>query len=143
MSQRDATDDSVVNGRSFPIAKRITCNDGFSLSVQATHGAYCSPRTNIATWYSVEVGYPTKAPELIMDYAEDKEKPTDTVYGYVPIGLVEQLIELHGGMADISTFKKWWNIVGSGIAPQEGEDQEQHVERVCRMAWYDSKEKVN
>ncbi len=142
MSQRDEKDPRVINDDSFPIAKRITCVDGFSLSVQATHGAYCSPRTNLARWDAVEVGFPSKEPELIMSYAEDKGNPTDTVYGYVPIGLVEELIELHGGMADISTFDKWWNIVGSGMAPEDGEDQEQHANRVSRKAWYDSKPKV-
>lgn len=81
----------------FPLSKRITCRDGFSLSVQATHGAYCSPRQNIGPWSSVEVGFPSAEPELIMSYAEQEETPTTTVYGYVPIELVEELIALHGG----------------------------------------------
>ena len=98
-SQRDMTSHEVLNNRSFPLAKRITCADGFSLSVQATHAAYCSPRNNTGPWYEVEVGFPSAAPELILSYAEEKDKPTETVYVYVPIELVEQLIELHGGMA--------------------------------------------
>lgn len=100
MNQRDTKDDDVRNDRSYPLSKRITCKDGFSLSVQATYGAYCSPRTNVAVWDEVEVGFPSTKPELIMDFVEDKEQPTETVYGYVPIGLVEELIELHGGMND-------------------------------------------
>lgn len=86
------------DGSHFPLAKRITCKDGFSLSVQATRGSYCSPRENLGPWYEVEVGFPSAEPELIMSYAEQPEKPTETVYGYVPIELVEQLIELHGGI---------------------------------------------
>jgi hypothetical protein len=82
----------------FPLAKRITCADGFSLSVQATHGAYCSPRRNVGPWYEVEVGFPSAEPEFIMEHADDKDKPTDTVYGYVPIEKVQALIDLHGGM---------------------------------------------
>jgi hypothetical protein len=81
----------------FPLAKRIVCADGFSLSVQATHGAYCSPRQNLGPWSAVEVGFPSAAPELIMEYAEQPEIPTETVYGYVPIELVERLIAMHGG----------------------------------------------
>lgn len=81
----------------FPLAKRIKCADGFSLSVQATWGAYCLPRRNLGPWHQVEVGFPSAKPELIMDYAEQPERPTETVYGYVPIKLVEQLIALHGG----------------------------------------------
>ena len=81
----------------LPLAKRIQCVDGFSLSVQATHGAYCYPRENLGPWYEVEVGFPSAEPELIMKYAEQPEKPTETVYGYVPIQLVAELIALHGG----------------------------------------------
>jgi len=98
-SQRDLSDERVLADYSFPLAKRITCADGFSLSVQATHGAYCTPRTNVGPWSEVEVGYPSTAPELIGSYAESPESPTDTVYPYVPVELVEQLIELHGGQA--------------------------------------------
>ena len=100
MSQRDAKSDAVMDDRDLPTAKRITCKDGFSLSVQATHGAYCSPRTNIGPWARVEVGFPSAPPELIMEYAENDSEPTDTVYGYVPIELVEELIALHGGPSE-------------------------------------------
>lgn len=85
---------------SFPLAPRIVCADGFSLSVQATHGAYCSPRQNLGPWYEVEVGFPSATPELIAHRAEDPDRPTETVYPYVDIELVEQLIALHGGPDD-------------------------------------------
>ena len=91
------TSEDVLNDYDLPISKRIICKDGFSLSVQATRGAYCSPRTNVGPWHAVEVGYPSSIPEFIMEFAENKEDPTDTVYGYVPIELVEKLIEFHGG----------------------------------------------
>jgi hypothetical protein len=81
----------------FPLARRINCVDGFSLSVQATHGAYCSPRENVGPWWQVEVGFPSATPELILHRAEDEERPTETVYPYVDIELVQQLIDLHGG----------------------------------------------
>lgn len=100
MSQRDLYDPKVTSNYSFPLAKRIVCSDGFSLSVQATHGAYCSPRENVGPWYEVEMGFPSEAPNAeIMAYAEDASKPKDTVYAYVPIELVEKLIEEHGGQA--------------------------------------------
>jgi hypothetical protein len=97
-SHRDMKDIKVLENDSFPMSPRITCKDGFSLSVQATHGAYCSPRNNTGPWSAVEVGFPSAEPELIMSYCEDPEKPTETVYGYVPIRLVEELIENHGGV---------------------------------------------
>lgn len=86
--------------RLFPMGRRITCKDGFSLSVQANRGAYCTPRDNDGPWQKVEVGFPSATPELIMEYAEDEDYPTDTVYGHVPVELVEQLVELHGGIVE-------------------------------------------
>ena len=81
------------------IFPRIYCADGFNISVQAHSGAYCSPRDGQGPWSLVECGYPSAEPELIMQYAEDKENPTATAYGYVPIDLVDQLLELHGGIS--------------------------------------------
>jgi len=98
MSQRDENDPKVRDDYSFPVVKRIQCTDGFSLSVQASHGAYCSPRTNLGPWDEVEVGFPSDVPTQIMQYAENPDAPTETVYGYVPIELVEELIAAHGGM---------------------------------------------
>jgi hypothetical protein len=98
MRQRDVNDERVTGDYSFPLAKRIECADGFSISVQASHGAYCSPRRNIGPWYQVECGYPSDVPAEIMSYAEQPENPTETVYGYVPIELVEELIAAHGGI---------------------------------------------
>lgn len=102
MSFRDREGMGFPEGKSgyrssFPLTKRIVCKDGFSLSVQASHGAYCSPRENLGPWYELEVGFPSAEPEVIMEYAEQPEKPTDTVYGYVPVELVQELIDLHGG----------------------------------------------
>ncbi len=99
MDARDQDDYEVRQDIRWPLAPRITCADGFSLSVQATHGAYCSPRTNIADWYEVEVGFPSEAPTEFASYAEDSERLTDTVYPYTPIELVVAEINKHGGIA--------------------------------------------
>lgn len=98
MKHRDANDPAVRNDDAFPCAPRIKCADGFSISVQATHASYCSPRTNVGPWYEVECGFPSDTPALIMMYSEDPTRPTNTVYVYVPIELVEELIEEHGGI---------------------------------------------
>ena len=45
-------------------------------------------------------GYPSVIEEELLDYAEDRLRPTKTVYGYVPVGLVEKIINKHGGIAD-------------------------------------------
>jgi len=35
----------------------------------------------------------------------------------------------------IDTFEKWWNEVGSGIAPKPTEDHEEHTKRVAYLLW--------
>ena len=81
--------------------KRLHCNDGFSMSVQAHYGVYCSPRVDPSEtgYYSeVEIGFPSEKEELLMGYVEDYDNPTDTVYGYVPVEVVQEVIEKHGGI---------------------------------------------
>jgi len=81
--------------------KRVVCKDGFSMSVQAHDGAYCEPRIdNAANYTEVEVGYPTQIEELLMPWCEDKDKPCNTVYGYVPVFTVHLVITKHGGMVE-------------------------------------------
>lgn len=78
---------------------RMECTDGFSMSVQGHYGAYSTPRDDFADSYSrVEVGYPSEAEELLVPYCGDASCPTETVYGYVPISVVEAVIEKHGGI---------------------------------------------
>lgn len=80
------------------VRSRIECADGFSLSVQASEMHYCSPRQNEGPWDSVELGFPSEVEEMLLDYAESPEAPTETVYGHVPLELVEALVEKHGGI---------------------------------------------
>lgn len=81
------------------LVRHLECNDGFTMSVQASEYNYCKPRRSDEDWYyAVEVGYPSDKPTSFIEYAEDPSQPTDTVYGYVPIELVEQEIALHGGL---------------------------------------------
>lgn len=78
---------------------RVHCEDGFSVSVQASQYHHCRPRIDNAEKYNaVELGYPNADDDLITDYAEDD---TDTVYGYVPVEIVDKLIEKHGGIVDL------------------------------------------
>ena len=87
-------------GEEYPEpVKRITCNDGFSISVQANRNVYCEPRKDRAWPYSeVELGFPNESDELIMRYAEDPDFYTETVYPFVPIDVVIELIDKHGGI---------------------------------------------
>jgi len=81
--------------------KRVVCVDGFSMSVQANYGAYCEPREDGAAEYSeVEVGFPSAVEPDLMNWVEDVDRPTETVYAYVPSNIVRSVIEKHGGMVE-------------------------------------------
>ena len=90
--------------------KRVICADGFEMSVQAHGGAYCSPRMDNAEKYtSVEIGFPSKKEPMIMQYCDEPGAPLDTVYGYVPVQTVTNVIAKHGGIVE--------GQVPRGVAP--------------------------
>jgi len=68
------------------------------MSVQGNEGAYCEPRDDHGPYTQVEVGFPNKTDDLLLPYAENKKKPTQTVYGWVPKSVVINVIVKHGGM---------------------------------------------
>tara|TARA_Y100000593_G_scaffold87788_1_gene168896 strand:- start:572 stop:871 length:300 start_codon:yes stop_codon:yes gene_type:complete len=79
--------------------KPILCADGFSMSVQASSGNYCTPRISGSDRYTaVEVGFPSHEEPLLLQYADDAANPTDTIYAYVPVQVVTDVIAKHGGM---------------------------------------------
>lgn len=81
------------------IFPRMECADGFSMSVQGHYGGYSTPRDDFAESYSlVEVGFPSAVEDLLMPYCGDADNPTETVYGYVPISVIEEVISKHGGL---------------------------------------------
>lgn len=87
------------------VRNRLICNDGFNMSVQGSRGHYCTPRTNTDSYQSLEIGFPSEEEPLIYQYAEDKERLTDTVYGYVPVEIIQEVINKHGGIDFEKTFK--------------------------------------
>ena len=78
---------------------KVICADGFKMSMQASHAHYCSPREDGLNDYdTIEIGFPSEKEELLMDYAEDGSNPTGTVYGWVPVEIVDKIIRKHGGL---------------------------------------------
>ena len=84
----------------------VVCADGFTMSVQANGGAYCSPRVEGAERYeTVEIGFPSESEDLILRYMEGgysedgaEPDPTQSVYPYVPSSVVNLVLAKHGGM---------------------------------------------
>jgi len=90
-----------------PYNPAIECKDGFTMSVQARDSAYCLPREDYpdTPYTHVECGFPSSTPitEALREYAEcviSDMNYTDTVYGYVPIEVVQAELDAHGGISN-------------------------------------------
>ena len=78
----------------------VYCMDGFHMSVIDADEmplAYCDDT-------SVEISFPSEKEELLMEYAEDHDRPTRTVYSFVPHEVVHEVIMKHGGKKDDLTL---------------------------------------
>ena len=90
--------------------KPVECRDGFRMSVQASRSHYCEPQDDAGPYTAVEVGFPSEYEPLLRDYVDGspsyiEEIPldetgswTDNVYSWVPVSVVLEVIEKHGGM---------------------------------------------
>lgn len=108
----------------------VVCTDGFSASIQASYNHYCERRISQfyiygklykRYWFDdkdskkdewedythVEIGYPTNEVKEWLEYAEDPQEPTKTVYGCVPVEAVDKALEEHGGIDIQKTYDLW------------------------------------
>ena len=76
----------------------VVCKDGFKMSVQAGQTLYSEPKDVADSYERAEVGYPSTEESLLTTYAEDNNNLCDTVYGYVPCSIIDEVIEKHGGI---------------------------------------------
>ncbi len=91
-----------------PNYARVYFNNGGDVSIQASRTHYSHPRDNFGPYTEMELGYPsrdTQIPESMLRYIdplnedeEGKPDPYDNVYGYVPVSVIKELIELNGGV---------------------------------------------
>lgn len=81
-----------------------TCKGCVYVRVQAGEMWYSEPRLDTGWYRKAELGYPTAEDEELRDYAEDKRDLCGTVYGFVPVKLVDEVLTKHGGIvgADFS-----------------------------------------
>lgn len=90
---------------------RIKCADGYTVSAQAGYGIYSVPRIDADFYNAVELGYPSAEDKELIPYAENRNSPLNTVYGYVPVKIVDEVLKKHGGIigADFSNVasKDW------------------------------------
>ena len=83
---------------------QIVCSDGFKMSVQVGYSLYSEPKKVAKRYSAVEIGYPSEREPLLEEYVElslfDENfvDYTDTVYPYVPVKVVNQVLKKHGGI---------------------------------------------
>ena len=91
---------------------RVRCKDGYTVSVQAGYGIYSIPRRDADSYTKVDLGYPSRMGKSIIEYAENPGSPTETIYAFVPVEEVDDLLKSHGGIvgADFSNCRGGeWN----------------------------------
>ena len=76
--------------------RQFVCPDGFKVSIQASPYHYCEPKDYDGPYVSVELGFPSAVVESLVPFAENPDQPTDTIYGWVPIGVVADVLTTHG-----------------------------------------------
>ena len=109
----------VLYGNKDPLMKHmmtssrlphIVCSDGFEMSVQVGYHLYSEPKKVAKRYSAVEIGYPSDHEPLIEEYAEsfseDAPDYTDTVYPYVPVKIVNQVLKKHGGIDLTETLRR-------------------------------------
>lgn len=88
-------DDSIQDFAFQKPRRALVCKSGLRLSVQAGENNYCSPKNNDGPWATVEVMV-LKGVLLLPD--EWPENGGDSVYGYVPVELVNRELAANGGI---------------------------------------------
>lgn len=87
----------------------VVCVDGFSISIQVHHGAYCASENGTRTfgtdWQLVEWGFPSNEIDAVL-YKAESSPTTNSVGGYVTIARMETLIQEHGGIDLQQTLKR-------------------------------------
>ena len=89
---------TLVPGMTSSHTPHVICKDGFKMSVQAGQSLYSEPKDVADSYERAEVGYPSTEETLLTTYAEDNNNLCDTVYGYVPCSIIDEVIEKHGGI---------------------------------------------
>jgi hypothetical protein len=99
--QDKCTQMSNVYDKKLFFLPRIHCKDGFSISIQVNHCNYCASENGTRTfgldWKLVEWGFPSEYIDG-EKYNAESLPTTQSVGGYVEIGLIDGLCEEHGGV---------------------------------------------
>ena len=99
MTVKDYLESTFDGTKRFNVRPSVMCADGFTVSIQGgTENHYCNPRMNCNIYDEVELGFPSMVIPELDNYAESHVDHTQTVFAYVPIKKIEQVVANHGGI---------------------------------------------
>lgn len=87
------------------IFPRVICNDGFSFSAQAHCNYPCEPREELAYWEIMDFYFPSEEEPLLNKYLSAFNGPLKDTYRCVPMQVIADVINKHGGMKNIEDFR--------------------------------------
>lgn len=84
----------------FQQSPRLILANGVCLSIQASEYHYCLPRETLpySQYNEFEVGFPSEEIEALMPYCDDSSRPSESVYPYVPLEVLDAYIASVGGV---------------------------------------------
>lgn len=95
MTLEEFTKRTTNTGTDFRPA--IHCNDGYSFSCQGSHYHFSEPQEDVEEYKTMELG------GWDLDEIDKYEK--SPVAMFVPVKLIQKMIDNHGGINEIKTFK--------------------------------------
>lgn len=108
-TENECTQMSNIYQDKYFFVPRIYCKDGFNISIQVNQGNYCASENGTRTfgldWKLVEWGFPSSHIDG-KKYNAESSPTTESVGGYVEIGLIDELCEEHGGVDLAKTLQE-------------------------------------
>jgi len=97
------------------ILPAIECQDGTVISVQGSYYSYCEPKDNMGQYYLLDIAM---SDEIKVPSSWKREDLGDgrTNYGFVPVGDLRRLVEIHGGV------KGFWKGSGNPVPCRKWEE---------------------
>jgi len=80
------------------VVEHMRCADGTTLSVQASRGHYCRPKSHTGPWTHVEVWCIVGPKGMSIRLPSWGDGGQYDPYAYVPVEKVNAFIERHGGL---------------------------------------------
>lgn len=89
---------------------RAKCADGYSVSIQAGSGAgvRCWPNEDTDKFTHVALDLPSCVDEELLPYRYDLDDPDEIFYFFVPVEIVDKVLEKHGGIVGTETVGEFF-----------------------------------